>query len=168
MAGRYSIQRFANGLLPLLGMQVGGDGPAELEPNLRAGIDTLPFYLADRWRSFQSPGGAVTGVGQFTLATIPQGEQWLVTHLSVQVTQAAATTGTYRFCLNRASFAPGVLFGLGSTASLAAGAFCNLGWHFWPPIILRPGDQWGVICEANTGGGSSGFNTQAIYVPLTQ
>lgn len=170
MAGPLTIQRYPTALLPLLGMQSGGQAPGELSTQVSGVLDMLRFYTRDRWENLQVGPINISSaaVVQFTI-TIPAGQQWLVFSASAQTSgQAAGTTGRYTLCTFLSNNTTNAVYTpvTDRAMALAAGDFGILGRWFDVPLIFRPGDTLGMWCENYTGAPATQFFGQMTIVRL--
>lgn len=151
-----AIQRYPQGLIPLLGMQTSGDTPKDLAPLLQATIEIGDYYARDRIEHSVTNAGTITGISIFSASSIPAGETWLVYDISVHINPlAAATEIRPRLGIMWASALPIFFQGFGpAPQTLVAGESTSLGWHFERPIIMRNGDSVGVWNEHWLAGGT--------------
>ena len=166
MADRGTIQRYPTALLPILGMQSSGDTPTELENTVKGTIDLTHMYLRDRMRCAQI-GQSPNAAGYWLQPLIPAGEQWLVYSISANITQAAATTGTYKLAALLASTFASLYVGFGAPSALVASGQTALGYWFDQPRLFRTGDTFGFVVEQYTGAGASSASSLVQYVPLS-
>jgi hypothetical protein len=156
-------------------MQVSGDSPTSLDPQLQGTIDLLNYLTLDRLRSAQQGTTVnITGVGTYNATIgssvwVPQSEAWLVREISCQIGTAvpAATTCRFRAALWRASLTPAVFFAAGPVVSLAATELGQSAMIFETPIIMTPGDTVIFNVEAFTGAGPvTGAFINIAYSPI--
>jgi len=158
MAGPLTIQRVPRGLLHALGMKGTGDLPHNLAETLFSSFDATQLYLQDNARTAYGNTGNITAFQTFFTSTtanmtVPAGELWLMTNFSanVQGIIGAANVGWVPFIgyVRKAPYTANINFLAGSAYQPGFDANSKnayLGWN--GQVILRPGDQVGVVVGA--------------------
>lgn len=149
------INRAPQGLLGLLDLKTQGDNPAQLAAFVQATLELRDFY-ALQTRATLSQASTLTGLGittgVFPNLLVPQGELWLVSALTCQLSAPPLGAGeTTRLVVGYLTNDTGRFIALGdSSPTLAPGE--DLGVGFAGTYLMQPGDQPTVFQSNRTGG----------------
>jgi hypothetical protein len=170
VADSLTIQRFPRGLLGLLGTQAGGDTPQQLSPIAGGVVDLLPFYTADLRRTAQANVGNVGAAGTLfvgsSVVACPVGEMWLVHEAGAQCTAAAPAATTARIALALERLQGTTVVYAFDERAVATGEIVNVSLHFEVPLVMLPGDVWGIFCAAMAGGPIGPFFMNVTYTRI--
>jgi len=171
MAGPQDIQRYPRGLIDLLGMRATGDTPHQLAAQTMPQIDLLDFYLNDRLEVLsQTIAAAPAALGnfQFQNSAVPQGQMWAVYDIAVNCggVVAAATSITFSPVVFRNQSIVGNAVIAGPTATATAGQNILSGSHYERPVLVLPGQSFGVQVQAITGAPGVPFQITAWFARL--
>lgn len=142
-----TVQRFPEGVLPLLQLQTSGIPPQVLQQAVALGIDGLPFYSAAADRVTVGSAITLVGLSSAIALTVPAGEFWLMHHASCQWTAPAAPAAGLRLAWHLTRNGSTVYLPSYSDAAVtlsAIGAQTNWVWLPNRLIMLRPGDYFSI------------------------
>lgn len=174
MAGPQDIQRYPKGLIDLLGMRATGDTPHQISNVVLGSIEMLDMYLADRvltWRGTTGVPPAGTGfvASSITPNSPSPGEMWMLYGAGIIFAPIGAGTAIKAaFCIQRSAFTGSNIFQkVGEELNLAATIGGMAYEHFTRPIIVRPGDTFGVYTSYILGLPAISPMLMAQYAVLT-
>jgi hypothetical protein len=167
MAGPLTIQRVARGLLSALAMKGTGDLPHEISPTLFVGYDATPLYLQDAARYAQNTTVNINAAGLFSGGiTVPDGEMWLLTNMSIAVPVLAAGNTNWTLSggyVRKTSSAAALQCVLPSQGPIILGQSQSFGITFGlAQVILRPADYLAV--QIHNGATATFANNVAVLV----
>lgn len=143
-----TVQRFPEGILPLLQLQTSGIPPQVLQQAVNLGIDGLPFYSAAADQVTVGVAQTLAGIATAIALTVPSGEFWLMHHASVRWVASVAPASGLRaaWTLTRNG---GIVYlpdpQPQSTLTLSGiGVAAVWTWEPTRLVLLRPGDRFSV------------------------
>lgn len=152
----FYIGRYPAGLLDLLGAKVNGQTPHQLNEQVSATVDLLPFITSQR-RDVVEGSVLLNAVGPFADASgppvgtlVPNDEFWLVWSFSSQpsATLGAGTTAFWQCFMTRGDgSAEGLV--LGTEVTGGAGTFPHA-FAATVPFWMKPGQSLGIWSRALT------------------
>lgn len=166
------INRYPHGLLSAFDLKTQGETPRFLAPTVQVTWDGMPFYIADRERSWAAVQNAYNGPNGFVTTcavTVPDNEIWYIRQAMAKCTNAAPGEYSLAVGLFSATRLAGSFY-LGPVglmvkegATLAAQQI-----YAWaPPFWAYPGDQIGVL-QAERTTATADIETRGLYVPFTR
>jgi hypothetical protein len=170
MAGPFTIQRVPKGLLDLLNMKGSGLLPQDLSGVVSPSLEMFDLYAQDKFVSTRTSTNVANLNGFWgisgTAPWVPDGELWLLSHLTVTSTNMAAGE-TYRLAvaISRASFSTLEIVGEYVSASGVTQRI-GIGHDFERPKILQPRDSIGVYVT-DIAAGAHAFSIDYSYYRLT-
>jgi hypothetical protein len=157
-------------------MQVGGNTPASLAPEVRATVDLLTFYGTQlRRQALSGNMGNFAAVGTIfgggAPVTCQPGEMWLVDGVTAQCTGVtpALTDAKIILGLQRTNGPAIFEFWAETLVTVGAGEWIFTGKHFDSPLLMLPGDVLGIGCTRLAAGGPIGpffMNLTYTRVPI--
>lgn len=169
MAGPLDIQRYPRGLIDLFGMKATGDTPHRLSDVISGEIDLTDLYLNSRTQTFSQLTAIAlnaTGFVAFNNAQPASNEIWLVYGIGVDTqTTAAATAIKFSVVCFRATASGSPEYVTGPCI-LGANDRDFIGRQYERPMVMRPGDNLGVVVSTVTGAPAISPRVYVYYAPL--
>lgn len=156
MNGRNLIQRVPVGVLDGLGMKGTGELPKQLAETIVGTYDMTCFYHLNQTRSSVNTSAAINALADWSCNIIVgNGELWLVTNYTIRILTTLAAGTSYELVPYFFRRSQGSLvFNLPARLSATTGQRGAASVQFAPsaPLIMAPGDGFGVTCVAGTFG----------------
>lgn len=174
MAGPQSIQRYPTGLIDLLGMRATGDTPHEIANIIGGSIDLLNLYAIDRLVCRQSGTAiAIAALGYLGINTAPigppPGTLWLIYHGAISCVPVAAGATLGCSLVIRRQAGVNIYDQIGPALDMVATQGGHASEHFWDaPLLMRPGDEFGVWTHTFTGAPAVTPNVSWTYVEIAR
>jgi hypothetical protein len=154
VAGPLDIQRYPRGLIDLFGMKATGDTPHTLSDQISGELDLTDLYLNARCQQINNVTAVVlaaTGNFAFINSGPAANEIWLVYGVTVDSQPTAAATAIkYSLVAFRVAASSGPDFVAGEF-SLGASDRRLDGKNWERPMVMRPGDNFGLVVSTITG-----------------